>query len=230
MNQVNTESIILKRVNYNEADRILTVLTKDKGRVSLIAKGVRKQKSKHAGGIELLSISEVSYIVGKSDLYTLTSARLAKHFSGIVGDIERTMLAYRFLEIINKITDEETGQEFFDLLSLTLESLDTERNIQILQIWFYLRVLRITGHAPNLSTDSENKKLEEGVNYNFDIEAMRFIGSKFDFFTAKDIKLLRLLIESHDPKVIDRIKNISDITVERDLQLTKNLCKFHMDI
>jgi DNA repair protein RecO (recombination protein O) len=47
----NTQGVVLTRINYAEADRILTVLTEDFGKVSLIAKGTRKEKSKLAGGI-----------------------------------------------------------------------------------------------------------------------------------------------------------------------------------
>jgi DNA repair protein RecO (recombination protein O) len=68
MRQISTEGIILKRINFSEADRILTVLTSNNGQVSMLAKGVRKSKSKLAGGLEIFSVSEINYIDGKSDL------------------------------------------------------------------------------------------------------------------------------------------------------------------
>ena len=60
-----TSAIILKRVDYGEADRILTLLTPDHGKLSLMAKGVRKIKSKLAGGIELFSISTITFAEGR---------------------------------------------------------------------------------------------------------------------------------------------------------------------
>ena len=59
MNRISTRSIILTRINYAEADRIITFLTPSNGKVRAIAKGVRKAKSKLAGGIELFSISDI---------------------------------------------------------------------------------------------------------------------------------------------------------------------------
>jgi DNA repair protein RecO (recombination protein O) len=230
MNQINTKALVLRRVNYNEADRIMTLITEKKGRVSVIAKGVRKQKSKLAGGIELLSISEVGYIVGKSNLYTLTSTRLIKHFSNIIKDIDKTMLAYRLLELVYKITEDSTGSEFFELLSTTLESLDTDYDIGLLEIWFNLRILQITGHSPNLNTDVDGNKLMEGKKYVFDIESMCFGESKFDNFSDKDIKLLRILIRSIKPEVIKRIESIDKIIIDRDLILTNNLCRYYLNI
>ena len=94
MKQIVTRGIILSRTDFGEADRILTILTHEQGKIRGIAKGVRKVKSKLAGGIELFSISQISFIQGKSDIYTLTSTRLEKHFGNIVHDIDRTMYAY----------------------------------------------------------------------------------------------------------------------------------------
>ncbi|MCA9348456.1 DNA repair protein RecO, partial [Candidatus Saccharibacteria bacterium] len=60
-----TRAIILRRINYGEADRILTMLTSDFGKIRLIAKGVRKQKSRMAGGLELFGVSEINFIKGR---------------------------------------------------------------------------------------------------------------------------------------------------------------------
>ena len=57
MKQLVTEVIILARTDYGEADRILTVLSPEYGKLRLLAKGVRRVKSKLAGGIELFSVS-----------------------------------------------------------------------------------------------------------------------------------------------------------------------------
>jgi DNA repair protein RecO (recombination protein O) len=73
MQQLQTRGIILSRTDFGEADRILTVLTPQQGKLRLMAKGVRKIKSKLAGGIELFSVSDITYIRGKGELGTLIS-------------------------------------------------------------------------------------------------------------------------------------------------------------
>ncbi|MDO8591465.1 MAG: DNA repair protein RecO, partial [bacterium] len=71
MNRYVTQGIVLSRTDFGEADRILTFLTNDHGKVRAIAKGVRKSKSKLAGGIELFSISDLTLIIGRGEINTL---------------------------------------------------------------------------------------------------------------------------------------------------------------
>src|SRR5688572_21914665 len=104
MNQTVTEAIVLSRTDYGEADRILTLLTPDHGKLRLIAKGVRRVKSKLAGGIELFSITSITYIKGRGDIGTLVSTRLAKYYDQIVKDLDRTMLGYDLIKQLNRVT------------------------------------------------------------------------------------------------------------------------------
>src|SRR5205814_1274862 len=106
---INTQGVVLSRTDFGEADRIIHFLTPDHGKVTGIAKGVRKSKSKLAGGIELFSISELTFIVGKSEIYTIISARLINHFDNIVKDLNRTNIGYDFLRMVNKATEDNTG-------------------------------------------------------------------------------------------------------------------------
>src|SRR4051812_28556736 len=108
MRQILTRGIVLSRTDYGEADRIVSVLTPDQGKLRLMAKGVRKVKSKLAGGIELFSVSELSFIPGKNDIGTLVSARLTQHFANIVKDINRTMFGYELLKRLNRATEDAT--------------------------------------------------------------------------------------------------------------------------
>ena len=68
MNNSTTQAIILKRINFGEADRILTAITPEYGKISILAKGVRRSKSKLAGGLELFSVTDIGFINGKSNL------------------------------------------------------------------------------------------------------------------------------------------------------------------
>jgi len=67
MNMRRTSAIVLRRTNYGEADRILQLLTPD-GKRGVMAKGVRREKSRLAGGIELFAICEVVITDGKGEL------------------------------------------------------------------------------------------------------------------------------------------------------------------
>ena len=82
MKTVRTKAIVLRRTNYGEADRVVQFITPD-GRISVMARGVRKQKSKLAGGIELFAVSDVVIGTGKGELGILTSAKLDRFYRHI---------------------------------------------------------------------------------------------------------------------------------------------------
>ena len=137
MNQIVSVGIILARTNFGEADRIITILTPDHGKVRLMAKGVRRIKSKLAGGVELFSISDITFITGRGEIGTLISSRLKTHFNEIAKDIDRTMYGYEMLKVINKVTEDMAGEEYFNLLSVALEALNqSSLSLESLSLWF----------------------------------------------------------------------------------------------
>lgn len=204
MRQQVTQAIILSRTDYGEADRILTVLTPDHGKLRLLGKGVRKVKSKLAGGIELFSVSDITYIQGRGDIGTLVSTRLHAHYGHIVTDLERTMAGYECIKTLNRLTEDEAEQEYFELLTQVFAALDDHSvPLPMVQVWFIAQLLRLGGHMPNLVTDTEGAKLQPGEGYDFSFESVCFDpSSEQGRFTADHIKLLRLLFAGHAPKVL----------------------------
>src|SRR5689334_13497784 len=98
MRKLNTQGIVIARTNYGEAARIITFLTPDHGKLKVMAKGVRKSKSKLAGGIELFSVSHIGILKGKGEVDTLVSSRLIKHYGNIVKELDRTNLGYQLIK------------------------------------------------------------------------------------------------------------------------------------
>jgi DNA repair protein RecO (recombination protein O) len=211
MNRINTQGIVLTRTDYAEADRILTFLTPDNGKVSAIAKGVRKQKSKLAGGIELFSVSDISYIIGRKEISTLTSTRLVKHYGGIVKDIDRTSSAYDILKTINKATEDNPEAAYFELLQTALESLDNPAvSLELIRVWFAAQLLRLAGHTPNLRTRRGGEKLQAGQTYDFDFESMSF--EPGEAFNSDQIKFLRLLFSENQPHALQKVKGSAKLS------------------
>lgn len=225
MKQVVTEGIVLTRTNFGEADRILTILTIDQGKIRAIAKGVRKIKSKLAGGIELFSVSQITYIQSKSDIYTLISTRLKKHYNQIVGDLERTMFAYDVLKSINNITEDNVDRDYFDLLQLTLDAINTFKlGLNVIQFWFNMQLLGMAGHEPNLQFDSAGNKLNGESKYNFDINSMCFTENSKGKFGQQHIKLFRLGLNLNSPQTLSNITNIDNV-LPSCLELSMTLLK-----
>ncbi|MEI7682998.1 MAG: DNA repair protein RecO [Candidatus Saccharibacteria bacterium] len=210
-NQVVTEGIVLSRTNFGEADRIITMLTSDRGKVTLMAKGVRKIKSKLAGGIELFSISQISYLPGKGEIHTLISSRLQKHYGQIVKDISRTMLGYELLKRINRATEDATESEYFDLMKISLASLDGALVLNLIELWFDAQLLRLAGHQPNLASDLQGKRLQADQLYTFDFDNMSFVTAEQGIFSPAHIKFLRLVFGLQEPLALGQITDADQV-------------------
>jgi DNA repair protein RecO (recombination protein O) len=201
MKQISTQAIILKRINFGEADRILTVLTSDHGQVSILAKGVRKAKSKLAGGLELFSVSDINYIDGKSDLKTTVSTRLKVHFKNIVSDVNRTMVGYDFIKVLTSFSEHSKEPEYYTLLEKGLESLDDLNiNVSLVEVWFYSKLLALNGSGINIEKPLDEAKFSETEMYDFSFDDMCFYVSKSGKFGPNHIKFLRLVNKSVEPK------------------------------
>jgi DNA repair protein RecO (recombination protein O) len=211
MKQYRTQGIVLTRTDYAEADRILTFLTPDHGKVRAIAKGVRKSKSKLAGGIELFSVSDLSLIIGRGEVNTLISTRLVEHYGNIVKDLKRTEVGYELIRLSNKATEDGPEPAYFNLLKSAFEALDdTKLDPQLTFLWFNMQLLKLSGHEPNLKTDISGRPLATSATYEFHLDRMRFTPklSKEGLFTANHIKFLRLGFDAGGPRVLQRVSGV----------------------
>ncbi len=209
MNQIKTISITLQRTDYGEADRIVTFLTPDKGKVKAVCKGVRKPKSKLAGGIELFSVSDISFIKGKGDLGTLVSSRLVRHYGDIVKDIDKTMFGYDALKIINRVLEDEGGEDFFELLDDTMRALNTKTlPLALAECSFLMRLMQLLGHEPNVTHDIKGGDLSPEDTYQFSIDDMGFFKSENGPYTRNHAKVLKLLAYN-PPESIVRVQDVS---------------------
>lgn len=207
MKQLVSKAIVLSRLDYGEADRILTVLTPTYGKLSVLAKGVRKIKSKLAGGIELFSVSDITFIKGRGSLDSLVSTRLVKHYGTIVKHIDRTMLGYDLIKQLNKTTEDEPEPEYFVLGEQLFEALnDPSIPLPIIKFWFTAQLLRLAGHTPNLQTDVAGQKLESAKHYNFDFDHMSFAEHPAGRLDADHIKYLRIAFSGNSPKILQQVQ------------------------
>lgn len=230
MKQQVTTGIVLSRTNYGEADRILTLLTHDQGKIRLLAKGVRKIKSRMAGGIELFSVNDITYLVGRGDLGTLISSRLIKNYGNIVKDIDRTMYAYEILKTINKITEDSPEPEYFEVLNKCLVAVNEDIvSIDCVRLWLQAQLLKIGGHLPNLTTNKAGKVLAVTEKYMFNFDDMTFSTHQSGPYGAAHIKLLRLSSSLDSPVRLAIIEE-TDKILPSLAQLTKILLKQHSNI
>jgi DNA repair protein RecO (recombination protein O) len=198
-------------VNYGEADRIMQILTPEFGKIGVIAKGVRREKSKLAGGVELLAVCDLTVHQGKGELGIVTSARLDTFFSHILTDYDRLQFAYYALKDISKATEILSEPAFFDLLRETLKHLNDESvDLAITDLWYRLQIAILLGLGINLSTDANGMKLVEDAKYRFNVDEMSFVYDERGEYTSEHIKLLRVM-SAQSPHVVAQIKNIGEL-------------------
>jgi hypothetical protein len=123
MRNFRTEGIVIKRKNYGEADRIITILTRDFGKMSVKAAGVRKITSRRSSHIELLNHVSVGLYKGNT-FPVLTEAKMVDDFAPIKNDFHKVGLAYHLCELIDGLCpDNQENSKVFFLLRNFLRQL-----------------------------------------------------------------------------------------------------------
>jgi DNA repair protein RecO (recombination protein O) len=212
-NQQVTEAIVLSRTAYGEADRIITLLTPEAGKLRLMAKGVRRVKSKLAGGIELFSVTNLTYIKGRGDIGTLVSARLVTHYGRIIQDIDRTMLGYELIKQLNRATEDEPESDYYHLLVEAFAALDDATiYVELIRLWFSAQLLRLSGHTPNLQTELDGTKLSADQTYEFSFDDGAFMSRPNAPYGADSIKFLRLLFSGNQPQTLAKVGGMRPLT------------------
>lgn len=193
MKTTRTRAIVLRRTNFGEADRVLDLLTPD-GRVSAMARGVRKEKSKLAGGIELFALCDVVIGEGKGTLGVLTSARLVTFYRHILEDYDRLQFGYEVLAQVAKASASLDESEWYGIVAEILAALDVRTvPLALVQIWFYIRISALLGDELNTVRDYKGDKLVADHAYRYDSTEKGFIEDAKGSVTADHIKILRLV-------------------------------------
>lgn len=130
MRTYTVQGIILKRKNVGEADRILTVFTREEGKMQIKAKGVRKITSKRASHIEPLNITTLTLYKG-SGMPILTEATASEHFSSLKSDLQRVGLAYHICELVDGLCPEnQESEHIYNMLMNILFNLNATSHIR----------------------------------------------------------------------------------------------------
>ncbi len=147
------EAIVLKRQDFGEADRVLTLLTPDHGKLRAVAKGVRRTISRKAGHIELFSQTRLLLAKGRT-MDVITQAEAVNLFRPLHDDLLRFTYASTMVELVDKFMEEGDAQpEVYDLLRDGLTALVAEQDegpLPLLARSFELHLLSLVGYQPSL--------------------------------------------------------------------------------
>lgn len=218
--EIKTLAFVLRRTNYGEADRILNLITPN-GKMSAIAKGARKAKSKLAGGIEMFSKVELIIHPGRGELGVVTSARMLKYHGGILADYEKMELAAWVLKKVSLLAEGTENPEYFKIVEQVLSELDNGTNVSLVESWAILNLKKAMGEEVNVYRDKDDKKLAVDGRYSWDAMEMVFDKNENGDYSADEIKMLRLMLGA-ELKIVKRVKG-SEAMMPKILGLTKTI-------
>lgn len=143
--------IVVREVNTGEADKIITLFTKNSGRISAFVKGGKRPKSTLSAGSQLMCYGEYMLYSGK-DTYSVNSCDVIEPFYEIRNDMVKLTYAAHFMDIVMEIVQENLSAP--KLLQLLLNSLHmlakTNKQPELIARIFELRALSISGYAPHV--------------------------------------------------------------------------------
>jgi DNA repair protein RecO len=151
MNNLKTDAFILNGFKYGDTSKIVTLFSEETGKFSAIVKGVRNHKSKLGGVFE--NMNHINVIFSKKDnrdLQFISKAECVSSFSGVKGDFDKLMIAYKLLELTSKMMyDYDASKEVFHLLKDAFYSLDiAEKNIDVIFLMYQIKFAVIQGIDP----------------------------------------------------------------------------------
>jgi DNA repair protein RecO (recombination protein O) len=161
-----TEAIVLRRTDFGEADRLLTVFTPDRGKVKLVAKGARKPTSRKSGHVELFSYGQFLVAVGR-ELDIITQAETVEPYLPLRKDLLRTTYAYYVAELADAFTAErDENHPLFDLLKDAFGWLSSSDDLPLAARYYELHLLGLVGYQPQLFVCGRcQEPLKPEVNY-----------------------------------------------------------------
>ena len=202
-----SNGIILKGIPLGEADRIVTIYTPELGKLRLVAKGVRRSRSRMSGYLEPLTYVLISVAEGRT-IDTITEVEIIQSFREMREDLLLISKGLYFAELVDKFTvDSSPGTAEFKLLFNGLARLKASQTTDLALRYFEMQMLKITGFGPEINQCIECHNELEIDSHGFSNSKGGILGSecrsKFSepsvTISVSVIKLLRYLQnESYD--------------------------------
>lgn len=141
----------MHRSDVGEADRLLTVLSRERGKLRLNAKGARKVGSRKSGHVELFVRSKMLIAKGRGEIDIVSQAEMLDAYRGLREDLTRSTYAHYAVELIDAFAEEGSEQlELFDLLADVLKRIETTGNLPLTARHFEMQLLTLAGFQPQV--------------------------------------------------------------------------------
>ena len=152
-----TTGIVLRVIPFSETSCIVTMFTRDFGKVTTMAKGARRPKSPFEAALDVLALCRIVFLNKNSDaMGLLTEAKLERRFRSATRSLDRLYAGYYIVELLNSMTDDgDPHPELFELSTQVIRQIDSSE-ISDEEVWlallnYELKMLSILGHLPMLT-------------------------------------------------------------------------------
>jgi len=152
-----TTGIVLRVIPFSETSCIVTLFTRDFGKVTTMAKGARRPKSPFEAALDVLALCRIVFLNKNSDaMGLLTEAKLERRFRSATRSLNRLYAGYYIIELLNSLTDDgDPHPELFELSAQVIKQIDsteiTEEEVGLALLNYELKMLGILGHLPMLT-------------------------------------------------------------------------------
>jgi DNA repair protein RecO (recombination protein O) len=158
------EGIVLRTMRLGESDKIVTIVTRGRGKVRAVAKGVRKTKSRFGGRLEPLTHVALQLYEGRN-LDTITQVETIDHFKAIREDLDRLTQATTMLEVVDAIVQEgEENPRLHQMLLGALRTLEAQPSPLVVPAFFW-KLLAQEGYRPILDRCASCGSVEDLVAF-----------------------------------------------------------------
>lgn len=183
MARYSVEAVVLKNVNFKDADKIYTLFAKDKGKIIATGKGVRKISSRRGGNLDTLNHVVVGLSESARGYKTITEVETLNSFKKLKGSLENSIRGFYIMELVYRLLDE--GQEHndvYDLLVFNLKKLNTHLNNEVSRVnAFEIKLMDLLGYGMYLDQCAKT-----GRRYDGKWEVIKFNPEVGGFISVED--------------------------------------------
>jgi len=209
------ECFLLHQRPHGETSLIVDVFTKKNGKMSIIAKGAKKPKSKFFGYLTPFTKLKITY-TGRSELKTLTN--IDRDFSESTNSLSKTSYSLLYINelLIRLLPKDAVHEDLFQLYESFLVKIHSGENIELTLRSFELDMLEMLGYGLDFENEiDKNQSIDINKNYSF-IAERGFRESKNSNFSGKDIINIRM-------------RNLSEVSKKNLKQITQESIHFCLD-
>jgi len=146
----NTKAVVLKNIVFQDADKIYTLLSEDRGKISGIAKGVRKVSSRRSGNLDTLNVVEIHLNEHKSGQNYITEVKTLEAFKKLKNNLELCKKGFYMAELVSRfLHEDDEAQPIFKLLVASLGELENKGNSITWRVnRFEIKLMQLLGYQP----------------------------------------------------------------------------------